>query len=115
MASRPPSFSRVGHRRIGGDAKGIRAGTRVSQGQVIGYVGSTGASTGPHLHYEIWQNGRRTNPVGAKVPQGTVLAGADLARFKAQKARVDALLQNADGPAVAPTQLAQGGQLRAAR
>ncbi|HYD45923.1 MAG TPA: M23 family metallopeptidase [Phenylobacterium sp.] len=94
-------------------AKGIRSGTRVSQGQVIGYVGSTGASTGPHLHYEIWRNGKRTNPVGAKVPQGTVLAGADLARFKAQKARVDALLRDAGAPS--PTQLAQAGPQRAAR
>ncbi|MCC7266750.1 MAG: M23 family metallopeptidase [Caulobacteraceae bacterium] len=94
-------------------AKGMKKGQHVSQGQVIGYVGTTGASTGPHLHYEIWRNGKRTNPVGAKVPQGTVLAGADLARFKAQKARVDALLHDAGAPA--PTQLAQAGPQRAAR
>ncbi len=75
-------------------AKGLRAGQRISQGQVVAYVGSTGASTGPHLHYEIWQKGKRVNPVGAKVPQGTVLAGAELAAFRAQKARIDALVRN---------------------
>jgi len=73
--------------------KGIRAGQRVSQGQVIGYVGSTGRSTGPHLHYEVWLRGKRINPVGAKVPQGTVLSGSELAAFRAQKAQIDAMLR----------------------
>ena len=73
-------------------AKGIRPGVRVAQGQVIGYVGSTGRSTGPHLHYEIFFKGARINPIGAKVPTGSVLSGADIARFKASKGRIDALL-----------------------
>ncbi|HEX2560874.1 M23 family metallopeptidase [Phenylobacterium sp.] len=72
--------------------KGIKAGQRVRQGQVIAYVGSTGASTGPHLHYEVWLNGRRVNPVGAKVPQGTVLGGSELAAFKAKKAEIERLV-----------------------
>jgi hypothetical protein len=50
-------------------------------------------STGPHLHYEVWQRGQRVNPIGAKVPQGTVLAGAELKRFNAEKARIDGLFQ----------------------
>lgn len=82
----------TGYAHVSRYAKGVRPGVRVRQGQVVAYVGSTGMSTGPHLHYEVWQRGKRVNPVGAKVPQGTVLAGAELARFKAGKARVERLL-----------------------
>jgi len=85
----------TGYAHISRYAKGIRPGMRVSQGQVVAYVGSTGMSTGPHLHYEVWLNGQRVNPIGAKVPQGTVLSGGELAAFKAKKARVDTLLAQA--------------------
>ena len=71
---------------------GIRAGQRVSQGQVVAYVGSTGASTGPHLHYEIWRNGQRINPSGIRTDQGTVLEGAQLTAFRAEKARIDRIM-----------------------
>jgi len=71
---------------------GIRAGQRVSQGQVVAYVGSTGASTGPHLHYEIWRNGQRINPAGIRTQTGTELTGADLAAFRAEKARIDRII-----------------------
>ena len=71
---------------------GIRAGQRVSQGQVVAFVGSTGASTGPHLHYEIWRNGQRINPAGIRTSEGTTLAGADLAAFRAEKARIDRII-----------------------
>lgn len=71
---------------------GIRAGQRVSQGQTVAYVGSTGASTGPHLHYEIWRNGQRINPAGIKTSEGTILAGADLAAFRAEKSRIDRII-----------------------
>ncbi len=94
----------TGYAHVSRYAKGVRPGAKVRQGQVIAYVGSTGLSTGPHLHYEVWQRGKRVNPVGAKVPQGTVLAGAELARFKAQKDRIHRLLAN--GGAEASRQLA---------
>ncbi|MGA0607527.1 peptidoglycan DD-metalloendopeptidase family protein [Phenylobacterium sp. VNQ135] len=94
----------TGYAHLSRYAKGIRPGVQVRQGQVVAYVGTTGLSTGPHLHYEVWQRGQRVNPVGAKVPQGTVLAGAELARFRAQKDRIQHLLAN--GGAEAPRQLA---------
>ncbi|WP_425991135.1 peptidoglycan DD-metalloendopeptidase family protein [Brevundimonas sp. TWP2-3-2] len=71
---------------------GIRAGQRVSQGQVVAYVGSTGASTGPHLHYEIWRNGQRINPSGIRMDESSVLAGNELAAFRAEKARIDRII-----------------------
>ena len=73
-------------------ASGMRAGQRVRQGQVVAYVGSTGASTGPHLHYEIWRGGRRINPAGVRTTEGTVLSGADLVAFRAEKARIDRII-----------------------
>lgn len=104
----------TGYAHLSRFARGLRAGQRVSQGQVIAYVGSTGASTGPHLHYELWRNGQRVNPRGARVPQGTVLSGRDLAAFRAQKARIDALIAERTA-AAQPTQTADAAALRPAR
>jgi len=73
----------------------VKPGQHVRQGQVVAYTGSTGESTGPHLHYEVILNGKKINPKGAKVPQGTILEGRELAMFKAQEARVDGLLKTA--------------------
>jgi murein DD-endopeptidase MepM/ murein hydrolase activator NlpD len=82
----------TGYGHISRYARGIRPGVHVKQGQVVAYVGATGLATGPHLHYEVWAKGQRVNPLSAKVPQGTVLAGAELARFKTQKAEIEHML-----------------------
>ena len=73
-------------------ARGIAPGTRVRQGQIIAFVGSTGISTGPHLHYEVLVDDEQVNPLGVKLPTGRNLAGRDLASFKVRMTDVDALL-----------------------
>ncbi len=73
-----------------GFAKGIRKGVRVSQGQIIGYIGTTGRSTGPHLHYEVMVNKRQVNPMTIRVPTGRKLKGAMFEAFNAWRADMDA-------------------------
>lgn len=81
-------------------AKGMAKGTRVAQGDIIGYVGTTGQSTGPHLHYEVLIDGKQTNPLDIKIPAGEKLAGADLEAFKAAMAEIDRLRGTLTGPAL---------------
>lgn len=69
----------------------VRAGTRVRQGQVIGYVGSTGRSTGPHLHYEVMRRGQQINPMTLRVANGRNLEGRALELFQAERVRIDTL------------------------
>jgi murein DD-endopeptidase MepM/ murein hydrolase activator NlpD len=73
-------------------ARGMRRGKRVKQGQVIGYVGTTGRSTGPHLHYEILNGGRQVNPMKVKMPSGRKLKGAELARFQETRSKIESEL-----------------------
>jgi hypothetical protein len=81
-------------------AAGIRAGVRVNQGQVIGYVGTTGRSTGPHLHYEVRINDRPINPTSIRTAGGNQLAGKDLLNFKLNKQRILTMMQNAPSAAL---------------
>ncbi len=89
---RHPNGLESGYAHLSRFASGLRAGQRISQGQVVAYVGSTGASTGPHLHYEVWKRGQRVDPAGVTTNRRPGLAASDLAAFRVEKARIDRIL-----------------------
>jgi murein DD-endopeptidase MepM/ murein hydrolase activator NlpD len=95
--------TRYGH--ISRFSAGLRPGDRVKQGDVIAFVGNTGRSTGPHLHFEVRRNGQAINPLGVGVPTGQALPAEQLARFNAFRARIDSMRRDAIGS----TSIAQSG------
>jgi hypothetical protein len=76
-------------------ARGLDVGSKVRQGQIIGFVGSTGMSTGSHVHFEILINDRFVDPMKVKLPRGRVLDGAALAQFDKDRDLLDAVMARA--------------------
>jgi murein DD-endopeptidase MepM/ murein hydrolase activator NlpD len=83
------SSFKTAYAHLNGFRKGIRVGARVQQGQTIGYIGTTGRSTGPHLHYEVLRGGAQVNPLSLKLPTGQTLTGKDLDLFQAARSRLE--------------------------
>jgi murein DD-endopeptidase MepM/ murein hydrolase activator NlpD len=90
-------------------AKGMEIGKRVRQGQVIGFVGSTGQSTGPHVHYEILVNGRFVDPLRVKLPRGRALEGTIMTGFEKERDRLDGMMSGRNGARISD---ASGGPLQ---
>ena len=92
--------------------RGITKGMRVAQGDVIGYVGSTGASTGPHLHYEVMVENAQVNPLSVDVPTGSSLAGKQLASFQEWRNKVHTQFEQIVAATSDPSRMAQNGDYK---
>ena len=90
-------------------AKGLEVGKQVRQGQVIGFVGSTGQSTGAHVHYEILVNGRFVDPMRIKLPRGRSLDGGMMTNFEKERDRLDNMMAGRGGARISD---ASGGPLQ---
>lgn len=100
---------------LSGIASGVRSGVRVRQGQVIGYVGSTGRSTGPHLHYEILVDNKQVDPRTIKLPSGKSLRARDLEAFLEARAEIDRLrAEHLPGVMMVRNDCAEAGDLAVA-
>jgi hypothetical protein len=93
-------------------AKGMEPGKRVRQGQVIGFVGSTGMSTGAHVHYEILVNGRFVDPMRVKLPRGRSLEGTMLGGFEKERDRLDGMMNNRGGGGARVSDAAGSGNIK---
>jgi murein DD-endopeptidase MepM/ murein hydrolase activator NlpD len=89
-------------------AKGMKPGVKIKLGQVIGYLGSTGLSTGPHIHYEVKINNNFVDPMRIKLPQGRELNGALLTAFKQERDRIDAMMTKAPVAQAAASNVPKG-------
>jgi murein DD-endopeptidase MepM/ murein hydrolase activator NlpD len=90
-------------------ASGLARGSHVHQGEVIGYVGTTGQSTGPHLHYELYVKGAAVNAMALKLPTGRTLGGAQMSAFLKEKMRIDGIRAEAHAPDLGNQLVAQAG------
>ncbi len=92
------STYKSGYAHLKSFARGVRVGSRVKQGQIVAYVGTTGRSTGPHLHYEIYRNNAQINPLSLKLPTGRKLEGKELKSFQANRAALEKTFAALDKP-----------------
>ena len=97
----------TGYGHMSAFARNMMEGKKVRQGQLIGYVGSTGLSTAAHLHYEILINSRFVDPMKIRLPRGRVLEGALLASFEQERDRLDTMIRRPASPATVPARVAQ--------